>query len=515
MRAATRRDAHGRDESSPPRHAVVIGGSMAGLLAAAVLSEYATVTIVDADVLPEGPEPRRGLPQARHVHVMWSGGARAIEEILPGITDAWTAAGAIRRRLPTDLVTMTAHGWLPRYGEKQFTVSCSRDLLDSVVRARVTAMPGVGVLQRSRVRGLEGTTARITGVRVDTPQEGGLLLPADLVVDAGGRGSRSRLWLEELGAGVVPQAEVDSGLVYATRIFRAPEGAHALGFPIVNVQSDPRVPVPGRTATIVPIENGLWQATLSGTRGGQPTGDPDAFVPFAKDLRDPIVGQLLEGRTPLTDVAVTQSTTNRRLHFEKTDLPDGFFAVGDSVATFNPLYGQGMTVAAKGLLAVRALLRSGGLSRPGFGRAAQRALTPQVAAAWTLATSQDILYPGATGMRPKPGSGLLDAYVNRLMAGATVEEPLTAAFFEVITMTSPPTAWFRPEVLWRVLRASGRDTLKAPPLTAAERTVAGLDGAAGGLLRPAGPTGAEGPTTGAEGPTGAESPAAAEGPTGA
>ncbi|MEU3408025.1 pyridine nucleotide-disulfide oxidoreductase [Streptomyces sp. NPDC006670] len=492
MRAATRRDAPGRDEPSPPRHAVVIGASMAGLLTAAVLAEHARVTVVDADVLPEGPEPRRGLPQARHVHVMWSGGARAIEEILPGITDAWTAAGAIRRRLPTDVVTMTAHGWLPRYGEKQFTVSCSRDLLDSVVRARVTALPGVTVLQRSRVRGLEGTAARITGVRVDTPQEAGRLLPADLVVDAGGRGSRSRLWLEDLGAGVVPQAEVDSGLVYATRIFRAPEGAHALGFPIVNVQSDPRVPVPGRTATIVPIENGLWQATLSGTRGGQPTGDPDAFVPFAKDLRDPVVGRLLEGRTPLTDVAVTQGTANRRLYFERTALPDGFFAVGDSVATFNPLYGQGMSVAAKGLLAVRALLRSGGLSRPGFGRAAQRALTPQVAAAWSLATSQDVLYPGATGVRPRPGRGLLDAYVNRLMAGATVEEPLTAAFFEVITMSSAPTAWFRPEVLWRVLRSPSRGTLQGPPLTAAEWAVAGLDAAAG----------ATGPAGGTEGPAG-------------
>ncbi|MEU3727612.1 hypothetical protein [Streptomyces sp. NPDC031705] len=286
-----------------------------------------------------------------------------------------------------------------------------------------------------------------------------------------------RYWLEALGVRGLRQAEVDSGLVYATRIFKAPEGAHEMGFPIVNVQSDPRMPVPGRTATIVPIENGLWQATLSGTRGGRPTDDPEAFVPFAKSVRDPVVGLLLEGREPVTDVAVTQGTANRRVRFEKADLPDGFFAVGDSVATFNPLYGQGMTVAAQGLLAVRALLRAGGLARPGFGNAAQRALAPQVAAAWELATSQDIRYPGATGMRPKPGAGLLDAYVGRLVAGAGTEERLTTAFFEVVTMSSPPAAWFRPEVAWRVLRASGRGALKAAPLTAAERTVAGLDGA--------------------------------------
>ncbi|MCX5193446.1 FAD-dependent monooxygenase [Streptomyces sp. NBC_00249] len=461
-------------QSTPPRHAVVIGGSMAGLLAAAVLAEHATVTIIDADTLPDSPQARRGLPQARHVHVLWSGGARAIEEILPGITQEWTAAGALRRSLPTDLVTMTAQGWIPRCDEKQFNISCSRDLLDSVVRRRVVALPGVTTLQQSRVRALEGTAARVTGVRVDTPEEEGRLLAADLVVDASGRGSRARVWLEALGTGGIRQSEVDSGLVYATRIYEAPAGAHEMGFPIVNVQSDPRVPVPGRTATIVPIEDGQWQATLSGTRGGQPTNDPDAFIPFAKDIRHPIVGELLEGRKPLTDVAVTQGTTNRRIHFEKADLPDGFFAVGDSVATFNPLYGQGMTVAARGLLAVRALLRSKGLSQPGFGNAAQRALAPQVSTAWDLATSQDIMYPGATGMKPKPGAGLLDAYVNRLITGATTQEPLTEAFFEVITMTSPPTSWFRPEVVWRVLRASPQGALKAPPLTAAERTVAGL-----------------------------------------
>ncbi|MFJ7269616.1 NAD(P)/FAD-dependent oxidoreductase [Streptomyces sp. NPDC099050] len=463
-------------QSSPPRHAVVIGGSMAGLLAAAVLAEHAAVTIIDADTLPELPEPRRGLPQARHVHVMWSGGARAIADILPGIMEDWTKAGAIRRSLPTDLVTKTAQGWIPRYGEKQFNISCSRDLLDSVVRARVIALDGVTTLQRSRVRSLEGTAARITGVRVDTPEEEGRLITADLVVDASGRGSRARAWLQALGVEGIRQAEVDSGLVYATRIFEAPAGAHEMGFPIVNVQSDPRVPVPGQTATIVPIENGQWQATLSGTRGGQPTGDPDEFIPFAKGIRDPIVGELLEGRKPLTDVAVTQGTANRRLFFEKAELPDGFFAVGDSVATFNPLYGQGMTVAAQGLLAVRALLRSkGGLTHPSLGMEAQRALAPQVATAWELATSQDILYPGATGMRPRAGAGLLNSYVSRLVTGATTREALTDAFLEVITMTSPPTHWVRPAVVWQVLRASERGALKAPPLTAAERSVAGLD----------------------------------------
>ncbi|MFI8105811.1 NAD(P)/FAD-dependent oxidoreductase [Streptomyces sp. NPDC086023] len=466
-------------------HAVVIGGSMAGLLAAAVLAAHATVTVIDADELPDRPAPRRGLPQARHVHVMWSAGARAVERILPGVTDAWTAAGALRRSLPTDLVTMTAQGWIPRFGEHQFNISCSRDLLDWVVRTRVTALDGVTLLQRSTVRALEGSRRAVTGVRVDTPDEKDVRLTADVVVDASGRGSRALRWLADLGVRGVRRAEVDSGLVYATRLYQAPPGAHETGFPIVNVQSDPRVPVPGRTATIVPIEDGIWQATLSGTRGGQPTADPDAFVPFAKSLRDPVVGDILERQTPLArtardggrtaaEVAVTQGNANRRSYFEKAELPAGFFAVGDSVATYNPLYGQGMTVAAQGLLAVREILRRRPVTDPEFTRQAQRAIAGPATVAWELATSQDILYPGATGMRPRPGSGLLNWYVARLMTGATHQEELTAAFLRVITMTESPADWIRPRTLARVLRPGGTAAHAGAPLTAAERAVAGL-----------------------------------------
>lgn len=133
-----------------------------------------------------------------------------------------------------------------------------------------------------------------------------------------------------------------------------------------------------------------------------------------------------------------------------------------------------MTVAAKGVLAVRALLRAKSPAHPAIGMEAQRALAPQVATAWELATAQDILYPGATATEPRAGAGLLNSYVSRLMTGATTRQELTAAFLEVSTMSSPPTHWVKPSVIWQVLRASDRDALDAPPLTAAERAVAGL-----------------------------------------
>ncbi|WP_411106748.1 NAD(P)/FAD-dependent oxidoreductase [Streptomyces sp. cmx-4-9] len=462
---------------APSYHVIVIGGSMAGLLAAAVMAERAKVTIIEADSLPEGPHARERLPQARHVHVLWSGGARAIEEILPGVTKGWLEAGAMRRNLPTDLVTMTAQGWIPRYGPQQYNISCTRDRLDWVVRRHVAALDGVSILERSRVRGLEGTAGEVRGVRVDTPEATGHFLAADLVVDASGSNSRARAWLESLGVTGIKRAHVDSGLVYASRMFEAPEGAHRMGFPIVNVQSDPGDPVPGKTATIVPVEDGQWQVTLSGTRGGEPTADPEEFIRFARDIRDPVVGDILAGKQPLSDITLWPGTANRRNYYEKAELPRGFFAIGDSVATYNPLYGQGMTVAARGLLEVRKVLRSRGLGDPAFGRRAQRAIAPIVGDAWALATSQDCLYPDARGMSPRPGSSLLNAYVNRLVTGATTNPASTGDFLRVITMSERPADWLRPGVVWRVLRATSRGALTAPPLTVEERAVAGLQDA--------------------------------------
>jgi 2-polyprenyl-6-methoxyphenol hydroxylase-like FAD-dependent oxidoreductase len=193
-----------------PRRAVVVGGGMAGMLAAAALRAHADVTVVDRDVLPAGPEPRKGLPQARHVHVIWSGGARAMEELLPGVTEAWLAAGARRIPLPTGLVSLQPRGWFRRWPEMQFMIACTRDLLDWVVRERVTEHERMTVLQRAELLSLEGDASRVTGVRVRTADGEERVLAADLVVDAAGRGSRAANWLEALDVPEAPLEEVDS-----------------------------------------------------------------------------------------------------------------------------------------------------------------------------------------------------------------------------------------------------------------------------------------------------------------
>ncbi|GDY78426.1 hypothetical protein SAV31267_079110 [Streptomyces avermitilis] len=354
---------------------------------------------MDRDVLPAEPAPRKGLPQARHAHLLWSGGARAMEDLLPGVTAAWLAAGARRIPLPTGLVSLSAQGWLRRWPEMEFMISCTRDLLDSVIREQVAKKEGVTLLAGTELLGLEGGALRVTGVRVRTPEGEERVLEADLVVDASGRGSRSVAWLDALGVPQAPMDEVDSGLAYASRIFRAPAGTE--DFPVVNVQPDPAQPVPAQSATIVPVEGGRWLVTLSGTHGGQPTASAEEFEAFARGVRDPVVGELIAHAEPLTNVVLTRSTINRRRFFEKVkDWPEGFVAIGDAVATYNPVYGHGMSVAAQGAVALREHVAEHGLAAPGLARRAQRAVALPVKIAWELATGTDIRYPEAIGKQP-------------------------------------------------------------------------------------------------------------------
>ncbi|MGI5504986.1 NAD(P)/FAD-dependent oxidoreductase [Lentzea sp. CA-135723] len=448
-----------------PTHAVVLGGGLSGMLAASVLvRHFDEVTVVERDKLPDGPSSRSGVPQARHAHLLMSGGARAIESVLPGTLDALFAAGAHRIGVPNDLVSLSAQGWVPRFPEMQFIVSCSRGLLDWVVRSQALRDDRISVLTGTEPVSLLGSASGVTGVVVEDRISGGRTsLEADLVLDACGRGSRLPAWLVSLGLPEVHSENVDSGLAYATRIFRAPPTA-ASGFPIVNVQANPRDPHPGCTATLLPIEDGRWLVTLSGTRGGEPTTAESEFVSFARSVRNPVVGDLIADAEPLSPVYGSHSTANRRMFFERLkSWPAGLLALGDSVATYNPVYGHGMSIAAQS-----ALVLDAGLARGRSAHQIQRGIGKVVDGAWAMATNQDILYPGAVG-KPLPLAGrVLQRYVDRLVRTATTEVAVTRAFLDAFTLSAPMANLVSPKVLWATLRGP-RSASPEPTLTEDER----------------------------------------------
>lgn len=439
------------------------------MLAASVLvRHYDEVTVVERDKLPDSPEPRTGVPQARHAHLLMAGGARAIEDLLPGTLDALMAAGAHRIGVPNDLVSLSAQGWVPRFPEMQFIVSCSRGLLDWVVRTQALRDNKISVLTGTEPVSLLGDQQAVTGVLVeDRISREKITLEANLVVDTTGRNSRLSHWLKDFGLPDVPQETVDSGLAYATRVFRAPATA-ATDFPIVNVQANPRDPHPGCTATLLPIEGGRWLVTLSGTRGGEPTTDESQFIPFARSVRNPVVGELIADAEPLTPIYGAHGTANRRLYYERLkSWPEGVLALGDSVATYNPVYGHGMSIAAQSAKALDATLHEG--LGPGTAHRAQRAIAKVVDGAWAMATNQDILYPDAIG-KPLPLAGrVLQRYVDRLVRTATTESHVTRAFIDAFTLSGPMTKLLHPKVFLATLRGPRGKVSPDPTLTTEER----------------------------------------------
>ncbi|MEV7419784.1 FAD-dependent monooxygenase [Streptomyces sp. NPDC089919] len=454
---------------SEHRRAVVIGGGLAGMLAAAAIAPYADeVTVVERDVLPATAEPRRYLPQSGHAHMMWSGGVEAMEQLLPGVSGRLLTAGARRIPLTHGMVALSAQGWYRRWRPTHYVFACTRDLLDWAVREQVLALPSVKTLARARVTGLAGDARRVTGVRVRTDDGEERLLDATLVVDASGRSTDAPKWLRSLGLAEVPQEEVDSGVVYASRLYQAPPGTE--DFPVVTVQSVARDPRPGRTATLMPVEDGRWLVTLSGTRGAQPSRDTAEFEDFARSARHPVVAELLAHATPLTEVATFGNTANRRRFYEKSRRwPEGLVVVGDAIASFNPIYGHGMSVAAQCARLLRAELAGAGLAGAGLARRVQKAVAGPVTVAWSLATGQDIFYPDTTGRPPRAADHLLARYVDRLMLTATGDFHVATALTDVMTLSAPMTTLVRPRVLWHALLGPRLPQLSGPPLTARER----------------------------------------------
>lgn len=379
------------------RSAVVLGAGLAGMLTASVLAKHVDeVTVVERDRLPDGPSSRKGVPQSHHGHLLLSGGIDALDELLPGTSERLIKAGARRLGLPNDTVVLSAQGWLPRLPEMRAALSCSRNLLEWQVRERVLRDDRIHVIGMTDAAELCGTSARVTGVRVRNRGTGHQYrLDADLVVDATGMSSRAPEWLRELGAAPVREKVISSKTAYSSRRYLAPPGVRD-DFPAVLLRANPMTGQPGRCGSILPIEKGQWLVSVAGTAGAQPPTDIDGFERFTWEMHQGIVGRLLANAAPVDGVRGYRNNVNRRRYF--TRVPDGFLALGDSMTTTNPMYGQGASLAARSVLALR-----DGLARYGFGRGVaagiQREVLGRTRFAWHYATCQDILFPNAVGRR--------------------------------------------------------------------------------------------------------------------
>jgi 2-polyprenyl-6-methoxyphenol hydroxylase-like FAD-dependent oxidoreductase len=431
-------------------HAIVLGGSIAGLLAARVLADaYDQVTVVDRDELPPGSRPRRGAPQARHIHALLARGQQVLEELFPGLTAELVGCGAPIGDVLGDARLLFGGHRLARAEAGLVALSASRPLLEDRIRARVLALPEVRLAPPSDAVGLRCSPdgRRITGVqllrRADASAEE--VIDADLVVDATGRGSRAPAWLQALGFGQpqVDRVRVDVG--YVTRTYRLAPDSLDGGLACIHGPA-PDLPRGGGLAR---LEGDTWILTLFGMLGDHPPKDRDGFDAFARSLRFPDIRDAIATAEPLDNPAAYRFQANVRRRYERMrHFPEGFLVMGDALCSLNPIYGQGMTVAALQARALRDHLGPGIAPRS---RRLLRALARAIDAPWELAIGADLALPGVDGRRT-PRRRIAGAYVNRLQAAAADNPALARAFVRVTGLVDRPEALLRPAVALRVLR---------------------------------------------------------------
>ncbi|HZU48511.1 MAG TPA: 2-polyprenyl-6-methoxyphenol hydroxylase-like oxidoreductase [Mycobacterium sp.] len=429
---------------------------MAGLLAARALSDFfETVTVVERDILPDEPVNRRGVPQGRHLHALLARGAQVLEELLPGILDELVTAGAPYfdgQDLSKLHFNLGGHRAINTGSAEDFTVYLtSRPFLEYHVRRRVRAIDNITFLEDQDVVALTSTPshARVTGARaIDRRSGRGVTVSADLVVDATGRAARTPLWLEKLGYGRPIEDQVMVHLAYASQLLRMrPAALHEMGV-VVGV-------VPGRPTGMgfLRCEHDRGMLTMFGMAGRVPPCQLSAMCDFAEEFAPPHVLAALRDAEPIGDVARHRVPSSRWRRYDKMRrFPSGLLVTGDAICSFNPVYGQGMTVAALEALALRGCLSVGPIDLASqFFRATTRAIRQ----AWQLAAGGDLALPEVEGARPL-ATRLFNGYVDRVLAAAEFDAAAFNQFTKVTALVDPPSRLLRPAMLWRAASANYR-----------------------------------------------------------
>lgn len=430
-------------------HAVIIGAGMAGLTAAQAISgHFRKVTIIERDMLPAEAAPRRGTPQCQHAHMLLAGGLQALQVLFPGFEEDLAEAGAVKIRTGKD-IRFERPGFDPfPVRDLGFDIFCmSRPLLEAVTRRRVLQTPNVGICMRSRVTKLVASRdrRRVEAVRYEGDDGPAVTVEADLVVEASGRCGLTLQLLDELSLQKPEETKIGIDQAYASTIVeRLDHSAEWLG----NITL-PSAPASSRGAFLFPIERQRWLLSIGGNHGDAPPDDHAGFMEFVKSLRTPTVYDAVRAARPLTDIVRYQLPCSIRRHFERLEsFPAGLLVTGDALCRFNPVFGQGMSVAAQEAVILNRLLAED-VPMERLAHDFFAAIQDTIATPWGVAVT-DFVYPATRGVRPADLAQRLQygAALTKLAADDPEVHRLTV---EVSQLLKPQAALRAPTLAARVM----------------------------------------------------------------
>jgi 2-polyprenyl-6-methoxyphenol hydroxylase-like FAD-dependent oxidoreductase len=433
--------------------AIVIGAGMGGLAAAKALSQhFEHVTVLDRDTLPSEPAPRIGTPQARQLHVLLLSGQQALAHLFPGFEKALEDSGALKLRGGREL-RWERPGFDPfpmrDFGYETFYMS--RALLEYTCRELLTATDNVSLLANSRVTQITASdTGVANGVRYEDAEGATTTLSADFIVDASGRGGPTLAFLAALGLPAPETTEIGVDVGYASALFEPPTPEPQGWRGVFHM---PKAPESSRGAILFPLEGKRWLVGLGGRNDEQPPGDIDGFMSFLKGLRTSTIYDAVCKAKRVSEIYRFNAPENVRRHFERLPhFPQGLIAVADAVCRFNPLYGQGMSVAAmEARLLDQMLEQRKGTANPlgGLGLAFFEEIQALLATPWSVSES-DFIFPQTRGVRPPDIDRRLQ-YGAALLKLAAEDPAVHKTMVEVNFLLKPGTALLEPHIASRVM----------------------------------------------------------------
>lgn len=426
-------------------HAVVLGAGMGGLLAARVLSEhYDRVTVLERDQLPDTADVRRGVPQGGHVHGFQARGVQVVDQLFPRLVASLAQAGASSIDDLSELCFSIGGHLLCRRPQPIVPVlTATRPFLEQAVRERVATLPSVTI--RAGVTASTVTSDRdadggdvVNGVMV-APTDGGRedWLPADLVVDATGRGSRTPAWLERLGYERPQEERIAVRIRYVSQTVRLPHADYPARFVIVG-----RTPTRAGAAVFFCEQDRCVFTVVGGHTLDISTREE--MLEAARGVLPDWAHAAVSAAEPLGPVSTHGHASNLRRRYDLLSrFPERIVVLGDAMCAFNPIYGQGMSVAAEQVLALRELLRSG---TDQLGLRFARATATMTGNVWEMAAGSDLAYPEVAG-EPSRKMRLVGRYLNAVLRVAERDPEVARRFMAVSGMVAGRGALFAPRVV--------------------------------------------------------------------
>jgi 2-polyprenyl-6-methoxyphenol hydroxylase-like FAD-dependent oxidoreductase len=435
------------------QHAIVMGGSLAGLLTARVLSKhFDRVTIVEKDRVNHQPESRPGQPQTQHLHGLLATGLQVMTEYFPDLPTALVENGAVMNDFAGSMRWYIYGGYRSQFKIGFPATTMSRELLEHLVRVRVLALPNIKLLDRTIVKELQTTIDkdRIIGIEIEqhSTENHSISLTADLIIDTTGRNSASSRWLQELGYKPPLESKVHVNVRYATRIYRRdPQDARSQ----IWIVSTPDASKQTNVGAMFPIEGNRWIVTLAAWHSDGTVITEANFLEFANSLEGQDIYDIISQCEPLSGVIPYKFSFSLRRHYERLDrFPLGYLVLGDAVSSFNPTYGQGMTVAALEAVELDRLLIKNipptQLAKTFFKNIAKVINIP-----WQLSVGEDFRFPQTRGAKPI-GVDFINRYVEQLHRATLADIIVGEAFLKVMNLMAPPISLFHPRIVWRVFK---------------------------------------------------------------